>query len=48
MDDDTWTRIFTSLKYRILEEYGYEEDKESCSEGTEDDQEEGGAGQRCS
>lgn len=29
---DTWARIFRSLKYRILEEYGYEEDKESCKE----------------
>ena len=32
MNDDTWRRIFTSLKYRILEEYGYEEDKESHKE----------------
>ena len=44
-DLDNIIRIFRSLKYRILEEYGYyEEDKEHGSEGTEEDQEEGRAG----
>ena len=43
-DLDNIIRIFRSLKYRILEEYGYEEDKEYGSEGTEEDQEEGRAG----
>ena len=37
MELDTWTRIFTSLKYRIIEEYAYEEEetKEESEEGTE-------------
>lgn len=41
MDDDTWGRIFTALKYRLLEYY--EEDQTAGKEeSAEADQEEGG------
>lgn len=35
MELDTWTRIFTSLKYRIMEEYAYE--KEEIEDESEED-----------
>lgn len=43
-DLDTWSRIFNSLRLRILEEYDYEEDKDLYSESTSIDEKENGTG----